>query len=82
MLLRMEVTEDTNTLYEYSGGLKCWHLSTDISKNSKPLPSFLKQSSILNKMDGNESFLATTLLGEWGHEGMNPNPFNKLSLGA
>ena len=49
MLLRMEVTEDTNTLYEYSGGLKCWHLSTDISKTSKPLPSFLKQSSIFEQ---------------------------------
>ena len=71
MLLRMEVTEDTNTLHEYSGGLKCWHLSTDISKTSKPLPSFLKQSSILNKMDGNESFFGHNIawgVGAWRDE--------------
>lgn len=40
MLLRMEVTEDTNILYENSGGPKRWDLSTDISKTSNPsLPS-------------------------------------------
>ena len=68
----------SRTLLWYIVGQKWWDLARDISiYNCHETPFPPKQCWILDKMGGNESLLATRLLGgggEMGNEGMNPKP--------
>ena len=71
----------------YSGGQKCWDLSSDITKTSDSSPPTPNKVEFGAKWGTLSAFLATTLLEEVGggggdDDGMNPKPNKKLSLGA
>ena len=66
----------------YNSGQKCWDLSSDITKTSDPSPPTPHKVEFGAKWAKENAFLATTLLGELGDDGMNPKPNKKLSLGA
>ena len=57
---------------DYNGGQKCWDLSSDISKTSDPSPPTPNKVEFRARWVEMSAFLATTLLGKWGDDGMKP----------
>ena len=85
-VISMMVAEILASFRFYSGGQKCWDLSSDITKTSDSSPPTPNKVEFGAKWGTLSAFLATTLLEEvgWGggDDGMNPKPNKKLSLGA
>ena len=81
-VISMMVAEILASFRFYSGGQKCWDLSSDITKTSDSSPPTPNKVEFGAKWGTLSAFLATTLLEEVGDEGMNPKPNKKLSLGA
>ena len=84
-VISMMVAEILASFRFYSGGQKCWDLSSDITKTSDSSPPTPNKVEFGAKWGTLSAFLATTLLeevGGGGDDGMNPKPNKKLSLGA
>ena len=76
MLLRMEVTEDTNILSEYSGGPQFSTFPLILVKlATSPSPAQTKWMEM-------SPFWPQRCWEEWGDKGTNPKLIKKLSLGA